>query len=200
MSNQIKFKLATLWIKLGLLVLGGAGVIACLWGLSNSGNPFGESERGLYRVYVNGVYAGTETRVKSEVNTMFVLLLVGGLVLASVIAVLLTRKDLVDFETFYTPLREGSRRRKVTFVLSLVLGWLGIDRLSMGCIMRGLLKFVLGFFTLSLFYLYLSEPNEKGPVLVVAMCILAPMVYWWSVDALLIGMGVAKKRGGVYLT
>lgn len=199
MKEQTRFKLATLWIKLGLAVLGGAALLACLWVMSRIEDPLGQSRREVYDVYVNGAYAYTETRATSNDSTRFVLLLVGGGVLLSTIVVLLTRKDLVDFEGHYTPLREGSRRRKVTFVLALLLGWLGIDRLSMGCIIRGLLKFALGFFVATILSLLVLEPSESNPLAIVTVCGMAPVVYWWSVDALLIGMGVAKKRGGEYL-
>ena len=196
MSNETKFKLARFWIKLGLLILGAAALVAIGWGLLNT-DPTVRSNSRTYREYINGVYTGTFTTSDSPNEAKFLLLLVGGAILASVVIVLLTRKDLVDFEGHYSPLSEGSLRRKITFGLAVVLGWTGIDRLSMGCVIRALMKAFLGLFVVTMLVEGIGSANDS--MLTAAAVFGVPLLYWWSVDALLIGMGVAKKRGGVYL-
>lgn len=196
MRNETKFKLATFWIKFGLAVLGLVALVAGIVGLSRI--ELTQSRR-TYDTWINGMYTGRHTVTEIEGEGLFIVVLVLLAMLVSTVVVIATRKNLIDFEGHYTPLKEGSLRRKITFGLSLVLGWFGVDRLSMGCILRGLLKFLLGFFVFAFFVGELAGDIQGVPAFF-NLLLLCPLVYWWSVDVILIGMGVAKKRRGVYLT
>lgn len=195
MRNKTKFKLATLWIKFGLVALGLVALVAGVVGLSKIELT---KETKTYESWINGMYTGEHTMTETKGEGLFLVVLVLLGILVSTVVVIATRKNLIDFEGHYTPLREGSRRRKITFGLSVLLGWFGIDRLSMGCILRGLLKFLLGFFIFLFFFEELAG-NMEGVPLFFNILLLCPLVYWWSVDVILIGMGVAKKRHGEYL-
>lgn len=196
MRNETKFKLATLWIKFGLVTL---GLIALVAGIAGLGRIELTQKRETYDTWINGMYTGRHTVTETKGEGLLIVGLVLLAILVSTVVVIATRKDLIDFEGHYVPLKEGSHRRKITFGLSVFLGWLGIDRLSMGCIIRGVLKLVLGI----LIFLFFEEQlagNMEGIPAFFNLLLLCPLVYWWSVDVILIGMGVAKKRHGVYLT
>lgn len=196
MRNETKFRLATLWIKSGLVAL---GLVALVVGIAGLGRIELTQKRKTYDTWVNGMYTGRHTVTETKGEGLLIVGLILLAILMSVVMVIATRKNLIDFEGHYAPLREGSTRRKITFGLSVILGWLGIDRLSMGCILRGVLKLLLGL----LIFLFFEEQlagRMEGVPLFVNLILLCPLVYWWSVDAILIGMGVAKKRRGVYLT
>lgn len=196
MRNEIKFKLTTFWIKFGLVAI---GLVAIVAGIAGLGKIELTQKSKTYDTWINGMYTGRHTVTETKGEG----LLIGALILLAILVttavVIATRKNLIDFEGQYAPLHEGSRRRKITFFLSVFLGWLGIDRLCMGCILRGILKLLLGL----LIFLFFEEQfagNMDGVPLFVNLILLFLLVYWWSVDIILIGMGVAKKRHGEYLT
>ena len=113
---------------------------------------------------------------------------------------LIFRRQIVNFEECYVPLREGTHRRKYIFYLALFLGWSGIDRFLMKRWFLGLIKFLFAFWTINMLIAALTAMPSTAAALGQAFLFSLPfMLYWWTVDTLLIGMGAARERHKSYL-
>lgn len=143
-SGKIKSLLANLFIKFGLVLIF-AAVILLAAGIA--GNADVKSNMGIYDVWINGAYAGRQNITTTEGEAGVIIPLVLGVTIISGLLVLITRKRLVDFEQCYTPLSEGTAKRKLIFGISVIFGWCGADRFALKCWFRGALKFVLAFWT-----------------------------------------------------
>ncbi len=200
MSKSVKIKslLANLFIKFGLILIL-AVVIFLAAGIAGNADVNGNT--GIYDVWINGAYVGRQNITTTEDEAGVIIPLVLGVAIISGLIVLITRKRLVDFEQCYTPLSEGTAKRKLFFGLSVVLGWCGADRFALRCWFRGALKFFLAFWTFAgMLNASLTAMEYMRPMFFyMFLGSLVFLVYWWMVDMILIGMGAAKNRNKEYL-
>ncbi len=196
-SLHTKNLLANLYIKFGLLLIIALIVLIAFGILSNTKI---DRESSTWDTWINGVYMGRHTVTTSANEAGIVVAVAFAIGIIAGLVSLIFRRQIVNFEECYVPLREGTHRRKYIFYLALFLGWSGIDRLLMKRWFLGLIKFLFAFWTINMLIAALTAMPSMAAALGQAFLFSLPFVlYWWTVDVLLIGMGAARERHKSYL-
>lgn len=183
-------KLANLYLRFGVLGLSAiSGAIAILvvpqmdWSHRNV----------QHRVVTRGFGQGSKFTTYDSyegLNLLLIALTVG--LIIGLITFAIKERQPVDFRKDGCQLRYGSQWRKIVFTVSLLLGFIGLDRIMLRCYVLGIMKLLLFVSFLAIFSL--AGATNDCMLLAISLIFFTIIVLWWTVDLLLIHGGAAKYK------
>lgn len=153
-----------------------------------------------FRYIFSGGYSYERTAGGSAPGTNLVFIAVLGVGVVGMLAWALLQKRLINFDAVPYPLglHSASSRRKTAFVLSILLGFTGIDRFVLKNVLVGIAKMLLFFFAFGGVMVFFNNPEQLGAIVMFVVFVSAAL-FMWSVDIILIGYGAAKDDKGAYV-
>jgi len=144
-------------------------------------------------IVVRGITKGSKFTTSDSYDTLNVIILslILGIIVGLIIFAVKSGRH-VNMEQDGQRLRYGSTWRKAVFGISLLLGFTGLDRIILRRYWLGCMKAFL------FFYLLLELFGRSGlsgiEHMVSTVVALTIILYWWSVDSLLIHSGTVKYQ------
>jgi len=194
MRKKIRNILATLYFKIGVIVILSMVFTVMMFLFANF------EYKAKHETWINVTHNYKHT-VKKDNAMNLVLPLAIGIGIITGLFVVLFKKKTFDFDESYVSMKEASKRRKKIFVISIFLGYLGIDRYCLGKIFTGIIKSLICLCcVISLAIMIDLKPKPAFSFeFMFPLYFIFLFLFWWIGDVIYITLGAAKEKGGIYL-
>ncbi|MDR0849812.1 MAG: hypothetical protein LBN10_12395 [Propionibacteriaceae bacterium] len=154
-------------------------------------------------IWITGPLKGTTFTSTEGTGPRDIFLGILAILFIALVATVLAATRKFDFVGNGAPMKGASSWRRVVLVVSILVGYTGVDRFLMKRTVLGLLKLALFAWFFVAVRIYLSGLATNSPLtggsFIIAAVSFVPVFFWWTVDILFVLTGLAQTRGKVYL-